>query len=182
MASTMQTPAANRRCFAMNTPPMLNTPGSIAGIACGSGPKIAHEAERIAKLAPMPTMKQFRMSYCSGLNSSFWHSTAMAAAIGDSDRDRQPHRQSLVDADVPDGEGRQHHQFAVDEVDHAHDAEQQGDPQRDQHIDQAGHQAAEDDLQKQGRCQRGKPPARRAVTTTGPDVWLPATKPLPAIR
>ena len=81
MASTMQTPAANRRCFAMNTPPMRNTPGSMAGIACGSGPKIAHDAERIAKLAPMPTMKQFRMSYCSGLNSSFWHNTAMTAAI-----------------------------------------------------------------------------------------------------
>ena len=38
------------------------TPGTIAGMAIGSGPKIAQDAERMAKDAPMPMMKQFRMS------------------------------------------------------------------------------------------------------------------------
>src|SRR5690349_5459462 len=60
----------------MKTPPMLSTPGSVGGIAIGSGPKKAQDADLIAKDAPMPTMKQFRMSYCSGLNSAYWQKTA----------------------------------------------------------------------------------------------------------
>ena len=34
----------------------------VAGMAIGSGPKIAQDAERMAKDAPMPMMKQFRIS------------------------------------------------------------------------------------------------------------------------
>ena len=64
----------------MNTPPMCSTPGMVAGMAIGSGPKIAQDADRMAKDAPMPMMKQFRISYCSGRNSRYWQSTATSAA------------------------------------------------------------------------------------------------------
>jgi len=40
----------------------VQTPGTVGGIAIGSGPKNAQDADRIANDAPMPTMKQFKIS------------------------------------------------------------------------------------------------------------------------
>ena len=62
---------------------------------------------------------------------------------------RQEERQPGFRAEEIHRERRQHHQFAVHEIDHAHDAEQQRHAQRDEHVDQARHQPAGDDLRDQ---------------------------------
>jgi hypothetical protein len=96
----------------------------VAGMAIGSGPKIAHDAERMAKDAPMPIMKQFRiLSAVAGTAVLADH--RYRRGRGDC-RQGKPERQpGLLTAEKIHREGRQHHQFAVHEVDHAHDAEQQ---------------------------------------------------------
>jgi PAS domain S-box-containing protein len=58
--------------------PILGPQGNpllVGGMAIASGPKIAQDAERIAIDAPIPTMKQFRISYCRGRNSAYWQNT-----------------------------------------------------------------------------------------------------------
>src|SRR6476620_9060399 len=117
----------------MNTPPMFSTPGRVGGIAIGSGPKNAQDADRIANEAPMPTMKQFRMSYCSGLKSAYWQNTA-ARLLARSHRQSRDEWQSCLGAYEIHGEGRQHDHFAMHEVHDAHDAEQQRHAQRNQPV------------------------------------------------
>jgi len=51
---------------------------------------------------------------------------------------------------VVERERAQHGELAVGEVDHAHDAEQQGEPERDQDVDRAQADAVDDDLAQDG--------------------------------
>ena len=79
----MHSMAANKRCLAINTPPIFNTPGNVAGIAIGSrpkdGPGCGADGEGGADADDEAVQESFVLR--SGLNSACWQNTASAALI-----------------------------------------------------------------------------------------------------